>query len=59
MLVDKKQETTGKRGRLSHQPRTALTAAIAVKILNLTMDLCYLVLFVCKRKDNSLFSTLY
>lgn len=47
------------RGRLSRQQRTLLTALIALKILNLTMNLCYLDLFICKRKDNSLSSTLY
>lgn len=59
MQAEEKQETTGKRGRLSHQQRTVLTALIALKILNSTTNLCYLVLFICKRKDNSLSSTLY
>jgi len=59
MQVEEKQETTGKRGRLSHQQRTVLTALIALKILNLTMNPCYLDLFIFKRKDNSLSSTLY
>lgn len=49
----------GKRGRLPHQQRTVLTALIALKILNLIMNLCYLDLFICKRKDNTLSSTLY
>lgn len=59
MQVEEKQEATGKRGRLSHQQKTVLTVLIALKILILTVKLCYLDLFICKRKDNSLSSTPY